>query len=63
MDTRDSRLVGDEVKVTNMLVGDIHRIWLYAEQGFAAPQPVTREAVTAYEGLVEGGYTSRLMAP
>lgn len=53
--------IGDEDKVLNMLVGDTQRIWVYADQGFAAAQPLTREAVTAYERLVEGGYTRRLI--
>ena len=55
--------IGDEDKVLNMLVGDTQRIWVYADQGFAAPQPVTAEAMTAYERLVEAGYTRRLIAP
>ncbi|WP_344135369.1 YdcF family protein [Pedococcus bigeumensis] len=53
--------IGDEDKVLNMLVGDTQRIWLYADQGFAAPQPVTPEAGAAYERLVSAGYTRRLI--
>ncbi len=44
-----------------MLVGDTQRIWLYAAQGFAVPQPVTPEAIAAYDRLVSVGYTRRLV--
>ena len=53
--------IGDQDKVLNMLVGDTQRIWVYADQGFAAPQAVPPEAMEAYERLVASGYTRRLV--
>jgi uncharacterized SAM-binding protein YcdF (DUF218 family) len=53
--------IGDKDKVLNMLVGDTQRIWVYADQGFAAPQPVAPPAMNAYERLVAAGYTHRLI--
>jgi uncharacterized SAM-binding protein YcdF (DUF218 family) len=53
--------IGDQDKVLNMLVGDTQRIWVYADQGFAAPQPVTSETLDAYKRLVATGYTRRLI--
>lgn len=53
--------IGDKAKVLNMLVGDTQRIWVYADEGFAAPQPVPSEASAAYERLVAAGYTRRLV--
>jgi hypothetical protein len=44
-----------------MLVGDIQRIDLYAERGFAAPQPMPATVKQAYEHLVQHGYTARLI--
>lgn len=45
-----------------MLVGDTQRIWLYAERGYAIPQPVPDDVHNAYRELVAAGYTSRLIA-
>lgn len=53
--------IGDGAKVLNMLVGDTQRIWVYADQGFAAPQSVPPEVMGAYERLVTAGYTRRLV--
>ncbi len=47
--------------VVDMLVGDTQRITIYAERGFAIPQPVPSEVHAAYERLVAAGYTSRLV--
>lgn len=55
--------IGDEDKVLTMLVGDTQRIWVYADQGFAAPQQVTSEAMGAFQRLVEAGYASRVIGP
>lgn len=55
--------IGDQDKVLNMLVGDTQRIWVYADQGFAARQTVTDEAMSAFERLVDAGYTRRLVEP
>ena len=50
--------IGDEDKVLNMLVGDTQRIWVYADQGFAAPQDVPAQVMGAYSRLVAEGYTA-----
>ncbi|GED09494.1 YdcF family protein [Cellulosimicrobium cellulans] len=53
--------LNDAERVLNMLVGDTQRIWLYAEKGFAVPQPMPEVVREAYGRLVEAGYTSRLI--
>lgn len=55
--------IGDDDKVLNMLVGDTQRIWVYADQGFAAQQEVPGAAMDAYQRLVAAGYTRRLVEP
>ncbi|MCK9900617.1 hypothetical protein CC117_20855 [Parafrankia colletiae] len=54
--------IGDVERVVAMIVGDTQRIWLYAERGYAIPQPVPDNVRDAYRELVEAGYTSRLVA-
>lgn len=54
------RSIGDSKLVVDMLVGDLQRIEVYAEQGFAIQQDVPESAKQAYEYLVRQGYTSRL---
>lgn len=53
--------VGDTDKVINMLVGDTQRITVYAEKGFAIPQPVPDAVESAYRRLVSAGFTKRLV--
>lgn len=53
--------IGDKERVLNMLVGDTQRIWLYADKGYATPQPVSCEAQEAFERLARQGFTSRLI--
>lgn len=48
--------IGDQDKVLNMLVGDTQRIWIYADRGFAAPEPLPVDVTPAYARLVQGGY-------
>lgn len=55
------RAIGDADRVINMLVGDTQRITVYAERGFAIPQDVPAGVESAYDRLVEAGYTSRLV--
>ncbi|MFI9553161.1 YdcF family protein [Nonomuraea endophytica] len=54
--------IGDADRVINMLVGDTQRIEVYAERGFAIPQPMPDDVRSAYERLVERGYSTRLVA-
>jgi len=53
--------IGDVNRVVNMLVGDTQRIKVYAEQGFAIPQPMPDNVQAAFAQLVGAGYTSRLI--
>lgn len=53
--------IGDVDRVLNMLVGDTQRIGLFAERGFAVPQPMPAKVMQAYEHLVQHGYTARLI--
>jgi hypothetical protein len=43
------------------MVGDLQRILLYAEKGWQIRQDVPAEVMEAYAGLVEAGYTRRLV--
>lgn len=47
--------------VIHIMVGDLQRLWLYAEKGWSSPQPVPPEVREAYDGLVSAGYTRRLV--
>ncbi|MCT9933181.1 YdcF family protein [Planotetraspora sp. A-T 1434] len=53
--------IGDPDRVVNMLVGDTQRIVEYAKAGYAIEQPFPADVRSAYERLVEAGYTSRLI--
>ena len=48
-------------EVVHIMVGDLQRLWLYAEKGWSSPQPVPPEVREAYDGLVAAGYTRRLV--
>lgn len=47
--------------VLHIMVGDLQRLWLYAEKGWSTPQPVPAEVKEAFDGLVAAGYTRRLV--
>ena len=47
--------------VINILVGDVQRMWVYAERGFQVPQTVPDEVRAAWEELIARGYTSHLV--
>jgi len=49
-------------RIVNIIVGDLQRIWVYARKGYSAPQPLPIEVKSAYEGLVQMGYTEHLIA-
>jgi uncharacterized SAM-binding protein YcdF (DUF218 family) len=53
--------IGDFDRVLNMLVGDTQRIDLFAQRGFAVPQPMPDNVKQAYDELVQHGYTARLL--
>lgn len=48
--------------VIHIMMGDLQRLWLYAEKGWSAPQPMPAEVQAAYERLRQAGYTRRLIA-
>jgi len=47
--------------VIHIMVGDLQRLMVYAEKGWSTPQTIPAEVMEAYEGLVEAGYTNRLI--
>lgn len=53
--------IADDARVVNMLVGDTQRIAVYAERGYAIPQPVPDDVRHAYERLTGRGFTARLI--
>jgi uncharacterized SAM-binding protein YcdF (DUF218 family) len=53
--------IGDPDRVVNMLVGDTQRITVYAEAGYAIPQPVPDNVSDAFERLAGLGYDARLV--
>jgi uncharacterized SAM-binding protein YcdF (DUF218 family) len=55
------RSIGDGKLVVDMLVGDLQRIMVYPEQGYAVEQGIPAEVRTAYERLVAAGFDSRLL--
>lgn len=48
--------------VINIMVGDLQRIKIYAEQGFQIHQEIPDNVWSAYEELVRAGYDERLIA-
>ncbi|MEU5978403.1 YdcF family protein [Streptomyces sp. NPDC047315] len=53
--------IGDGKLVVDMLVGDLQRVIEYPGAGFAIEQDVPDDVYSAYEALVDAGFTSRLM--
>jgi len=50
-------------KITNIMMGDLQRIWVYAARGFSAPQQVPDDVKQAFHRLVELGFTQHLISP
>ena len=48
-------------KVLNILLGDLQRLWVYGERGWAAPHPATSEAREAFDRLVALGFNRHLL--
>ena len=48
-------------KVINIMVGDLQRIKLYPAKGFQIYQEIPEDVWSAYEKLVDMGYTSHLV--
>jgi uncharacterized SAM-binding protein YcdF (DUF218 family) len=49
--------------VISIMVGDLQRIRVYAEQGFQIPQPIPDDVWAAFRELVAAGYDRHLVAP
>ena len=50
-----------EDKVINIMIGDLQRLKIYSEKGFQVPQEIPSDVWTAYEQLVDAGYTEQLV--
>ena len=48
-------------KVLNIMLGDLQRLWVYAERGWSAPQPTPDAVREAFERLVAAGYRDHLL--
>ena len=46
--------------VIHLMVGDLQRLWVYAQQGFQISMSVPDLVMQAYQKLVEAGYTNHL---
>lgn len=57
------KTIGNEELVANQLVGDLQRVMLYPQRGFAVEQHVPEEVYAAYQDLIHAGFTSRLITP
>jgi hypothetical protein len=50
------------VKIINIMLGDLQRIWIYSKRGWSAPQRFPEEVISAYESLKAAGFTQHLIA-
>jgi uncharacterized SAM-binding protein YcdF (DUF218 family) len=50
-------------EVIHILVGDLHRIDIYARKGFQIPQHIPADVWEAYHILVKKGFTQHLVTP
>jgi uncharacterized SAM-binding protein YcdF (DUF218 family) len=48
-------------KITNIMMGDLQRIWVYAAKGFSAHQRIPAAVREAFGRLREAGYTKHLL--
>jgi len=48
-------------KTTNIMMGDLQRIWIYGRKGWSAEQAIPDEVLDAYRRLVDLGYTRHLL--
>jgi uncharacterized SAM-binding protein YcdF (DUF218 family) len=44
------------------IVGDLQRLWVHADQGFAVEQPVPPVVLAAYHRLVAAGFDSKVLS-
>ena len=48
-------------KVTNIMMGDLQRVWIYARRGWSAPQRIPATVDHAFRTLKELGFTKHLL--
>jgi hypothetical protein len=48
-------------KITNIMMGDLQRTWVYAQRGWSAPQPLPDDVRDAFQRLKALGYTRHLI--
>ncbi len=48
-------------KILHILMGDLQRLWVYADRGWSASQPKPPEVVEAFEALRALGFTKHLL--
>jgi uncharacterized SAM-binding protein YcdF (DUF218 family) len=48
-------------RIINIMLGDLQRIWIYGRRGWAAPQRVPENVLSAYSHLKELGFTRQLL--
>ncbi len=51
------------IDLIQVMVGDFHRIIVYAERGWQAPQPIPDYVMDAFNVLVKSGFTAQLADP
>lgn len=49
-------------KIIPIMMGDLQRIWIYADRGWSAPQQIPGDVMEAYRELVRLGFTQHLIA-
>jgi hypothetical protein len=49
-------------KIIHIMMGDLQRVWVYAEKGWSAHQRVPAEVMGAYERLRALGFDRHLLA-
>lgn len=54
---------GEDKLVIDMIVGDLQRLIIYPERGFAVEQHVPEDVRDAYKSLVEAGFDGHLSKP
>jgi uncharacterized SAM-binding protein YcdF (DUF218 family) len=55
------KTIGDAAEVVDMMIGDLQRVMIYPERGFAIEQPVPPAVAAAFDRLVAAGFNSRLL--
>jgi hypothetical protein len=48
-------------KIIPIMLGDLQRIWIYAQRGWSAPQRIPEEVLLAYSQLKDAGFTGHLL--